>query len=70
MKVMMGKVGLLPTAHVRQVWVGVGLGGEGLLAAAARRQKLPLLGVPPFHPAVLEPYLHLNQTRKTQPSCC
>lgn len=47
-------------AHVRQVRVGVGLGGEGLLTAAARRQQLPLFGVPPFHPAVLEPDFDLR----------
>lgn len=63
-KVRMGKVGLLAAAHIRQVRVGVGFGGEGLLAAAARWQQLPLLRVPPFHPAVLEPDLHLSRTRK------
>lgn len=51
-------------AYVSKVWVGVGFGGEGLLAAAARRQQLPLLGVPPFHPAVLKPDLHLHRKQK------
>lgn len=51
-------------AHVRQVRVGVGLGGEGLLTAAARRQQLPLFGVPPFHPAVLEPDFDLGEEMK------
>jgi len=51
----------LGAAHVREVRVGVGFGGEGLLATAARRQQLPLFGVPPLHPAVLKPDLHLQR---------
>ena len=47
-------------ADVGEVGVRVGLGGQGLLAAAPRRQELPLFGVPPLHPAVLEPDLHLH----------
>lgn len=53
-------------AYIREVWVGVGFGGEGLLATATCRQQLPLLGVPPFHPAVLKPDLHLHMTEKKQ----
>ena len=48
-------------ADVGEVGVRVGLGGEGLLAAAAGRQQLPLLRVSPFHPAVLKPDLHLEE---------
>lgn len=52
-------------ADVGEVWVGVGFGGEGLLAAAASRQQLPLLGISPFHSAVLKPDLHLHGAQKT-----
>lgn len=41
----------------------VGPGGQRLLAAAPRRQQLSLLRVPPFHPAVLKPDLHLQRTK-------
>lgn len=50
--------GFLP--HVAEVRVGVGFGGKGLLSAAAGRQQLPFFGVPPLHPAVLEPDFHLT----------
>ena len=46
-------------AHVAQVRVRIGFGGQRLLAAAAGRQQLPFLGVPPLHPPVLEPDFHL-----------
>lgn len=52
-------------ADISEVWVGVGFGGEGLLAAAPCWQQLPLLGISPFHPAVLKPDLHLYRTQKT-----
>lgn len=47
-------------AYVAQVRVGVGFGGQRLFAAAPGGQQLPLLGVPPLHPPVLEPDLHLQ----------
>lgn len=51
-------------AHISKVWMGVGFGGEGLLATASCRQQLTLLGVPPFHPTVLEPDLDLHRDKE------
>lgn len=50
-------------ADVREVGVGVVAVRERLLACPAGRQQLALLRVPPLHPSVLEPNLHLEQSR-------
>ena len=36
------------------------LGGQGLFPGAALAEQLALLAIPPLHPPVLEPDLHLN----------
>ena len=51
---------------VRQVRVRVMLRGQRLLPRSAVRDQLPLLGVSPLHPAILEPDLHLKENGSAQ----
>ena len=51
-------------AYVTQVRMRVGFGGQRLLAAAAGRQQLALLGIPTLHPEVLEPDFNLSSGRR------
>lgn len=48
-------------AHIAEVRVRVGFGGQRLFAASTGRQQLSFLGISPFHPSVLKPNFYLQE---------